>query len=152
MARLVAFEFRVGEVGEPGGGEGRVVEAGVGGEGGGELADEVAEGGAVELEEATGPDQEVEGVGHGPALVGDRVGGDVPAAVGASPGTEREGRAVVQAQCVETGCRVGGGTEVRFGRAGGSGGGREVRFVCAGRPEDGRGVRGRRGAGSRISS
>lgn len=61
VAGLVAFEFRVGEVGEQGGGEGRVVEAGVGGEGGGEFAEEMAEGGAVEPEQAAGPDQEIEG-------------------------------------------------------------------------------------------
>ncbi len=81
MTGLVAFELRVGEVGQLVRGEGRVVEAGVGGEGGGEFADEVAEGGAVEPEETAGADKEVEGVGQGPAFVGDRVGGDAPAPV-----------------------------------------------------------------------
>lgn len=55
---LVTFEGGVVEVGEDVGGECRVVEPGVGGEGGAELADEVTEGGPVEAEEGTGPDEE----------------------------------------------------------------------------------------------
>lgn len=58
MAGLMAFEGGVIEVGEDVGGECSVVEPGVGGEGGAELADEVTEGGSVEAEEGAGPDEE----------------------------------------------------------------------------------------------
>ncbi len=58
MAGLVTFEGGVVEVGEDVGGECGVVEPGVGGEGGAELADEVPEGGSVEAEEGAGPDEE----------------------------------------------------------------------------------------------
>lgn len=67
MSGLVAFEVGVVQVGEDVGGERVVVEARVGGEGGAELVDEVAEGGAVEAQEGAGPDEEVVGV-----PVGDR--------------------------------------------------------------------------------
>lgn len=58
MPGLVAFELGVVEVGEDVGGERGVGDAGVGGEGGAELADEVAEGRAVEAEEGAGADEE----------------------------------------------------------------------------------------------
>lgn len=58
MTGLVAFEEGVVEVGEYVGGERGVVDPGVGGKGGAELADEVAEGGSVEAEESTGADEE----------------------------------------------------------------------------------------------
>lgn len=72
MAGLVPFERGVVEVCEDVGGEGVVVEAGVGGEGGAELADEVAEGAAVETEEGTGADQELERVPEGGRGLGGR--------------------------------------------------------------------------------
>ncbi|BAU86538.1 non-ribosomal peptide synthetase [Streptomyces laurentii] len=96
MTGLMAFELRVAQLGEPGGGQGGVVEPGVGGEGGGELADEVAEGGAVEAEETAGADEEVERVGGGPAVEGERAGVDPPASVRAAAGGEGEGGAVVE--------------------------------------------------------
>lgn len=103
MAGLVAFEFGVSEVGEPLGGQRVVGEAGVGDEGRGELADQVAESGAVEAEQASGPDQEVERIGQRPPVEGGRAGWDAPAAVGAPGGGEAEYRPVVQAQEVPSG-------------------------------------------------
>lgn len=59
MARLVSFERCVVEVGEYVGGQGVVVEAGVGGEGGAQLSDQVTEGLSVEPEEGAGADEEL---------------------------------------------------------------------------------------------
>lgn len=79
----MSFEFRVVEVGQLGDGERAVVEAGVGGERGGELADEVAEGGAVEPEETAGAGEEEQRVAEGDAG-GDAVPGRPVCSAGAS--------------------------------------------------------------------
>lgn len=119
MAGLVAFEGGVVEVGEYVGGERVVVDAGIGGEGGAELADEVAESGSVEAEEGAGADEEGVRVPEGGRRLragrrrrgeGDGLGGDVPAAVRPAAGPEAEAAAVVEGQ----GPRVAGG-----GRGGG---------------------------------
>jgi hypothetical protein len=65
VARLVAFQLGIAEISEAGGGECRVIEAGVRGEGGGQFADDVAEGGAVQAQGGAGAGEEVEGVGVG---------------------------------------------------------------------------------------
>lgn len=115
MAGLVSFELRVVELGESGGGEGGVIQPGIGGERGGDLSDEVAEGGSVEAEQAPGAGEELqritEGNGPGAAVLAGpgrsvpiacahRVGGDVPAAVDASSGSEAQRCAVVQREGV----------------------------------------------------
>lgn len=85
MAGLVAFERGVVQVGEFGGAERGGVEAGVGGEGGGQLADEMAGGVAGQAQHGVvGMGEEVEGVG----VRGDRIGVDAPVAVGAATGAE----------------------------------------------------------------
>lgn len=133
VAGLVAFEGGVVEVGEDVGGECGVVESGVGGEGGAELADEVTEGGSVEPQEVPGPDEEgvrilecgraPEGARHDRCCrcgrrgwrwgQDDRVRGDVPTAVRAAPGAEAEAAAVVEGQGpgVPCGGRCGDGAD-----------------------------------------
>ena len=68
MSRLVSFELGVRELGELRRGECRVVEAGIGREGGGELADEVAERGTVETEKTAASGEESQGVPEGCAV------------------------------------------------------------------------------------
>ena len=65
MPGLVALQFRVAEVGELGGGQGGGVQAGVGGERGGEFPYEVAEGGAVDAEGPAGEREEADRVTEG---------------------------------------------------------------------------------------
>lgn len=65
MTGLVALQLRVTEVGELGGGQCGGVQAGVGGQGGGEFPYEVSEGGAVDAEGPAGEREEANGVAEG---------------------------------------------------------------------------------------
>lgn len=68
MPGLVAFESGVVEAGQFGGGQRGRVEAGVGGEGAGEFAQDVAERVAVEPQQRPGPHQEVQRITERPRL------------------------------------------------------------------------------------